>query len=547
MNGRTSVETAHPQRAVNGQAVAWRATSLVLWSVLVLASVYLGRTLSDARGFSPDSWTYYEISTSVFSDPMRVEIVRQFQFQPPYQVSFPPLWPTAIALADAILRQGPATAVWLNLALVSVAALIGGGLFARLGMVSAAGPLLMLGMLAWGPFRAEVASGRSFPLAIVLLLLLTSQMIRRPEPSLGDFAMCGLLLGGLTMARFDWLVPGLLLLAGLALISPRPRLRRVVAGYAVLLLTLAPWIIYSLVRFNRVFASDNSIVALSAQPIYVTDYLPVTPASALDDPGAWLAKLADQAEGTAWTVISSLKEAAVVLIVVTLLSVLTLFRTRLRGWKTKLGYWWQSLRLAFRRAPWRARRLALLGIVLIVQGLLPSLVLGYTDTRYLSGVFLAGLGVALWLPWSALRLAGAAQTWRVVGVVAAVVLALNSGGLASWRYPEPLSWASVAPTELDAKLSACVAGERLIVTGGNETFASRFAAVSESHVGLVAMMPGNWEQLGVDGMHRLLREYRFEKIYVPPGASGSYVDWFFQDPAAQPYRDGCMEGLFDVP
>src|SRR4051794_5984924 len=74
-------------------------------------AVQLGRP-----NFSPDSWSYLELSNTVFSDFYRVNSVRQFERPLDYGNSFPPLWPILIALVRMLAPVGIYAEYLLNLA-----------------------------------------------------------------------------------------------------------------------------------------------------------------------------------------------------------------------------------------------------------------------------------------------------------------------------------------------------------------------------------------------------------------------------------------------
>jgi hypothetical protein len=56
--------------------------------------------------FSPDSWSYYDLSQTVYTDFYHAAVTRAFHEQDGYSRSFPPLWPVLIALVDKAKANG---------------------------------------------------------------------------------------------------------------------------------------------------------------------------------------------------------------------------------------------------------------------------------------------------------------------------------------------------------------------------------------------------------------------------------------------------------
>lgn len=92
------------------------------------------------------------------------------------------------------------------------------------------------------------------------------------------------------MNRFDALLPAAVVGMGLLVASRRPR--AVLAYGAVLLVTVSPWIAYSLLRHHTLFVSDNRLVALTAENIQVADWFATPPATVFTDPARYAGKIA---------------------------------------------------------------------------------------------------------------------------------------------------------------------------------------------------------------------------------------------------------------
>ncbi len=237
---------------------------------VVLFAAIVARAAADAAWppYSPDSWAYVDLAKTLFSDFYRIGHARSW-LTGSYSAAFPPLWPLVIALGQ-LAGLGPLCGLTIGWALVaaSVALLALAGRRAGAGV----GPALVTGaLLVWHPaFAEEVSAGRSLSLTIFLVAALAVSLTStRPA---WRAASAGMLLGLMVMTRFDsllWAVP----IAALMGWRDGPRL----LGLAFLtwLAALSPWILYSMVQFGTVFATDNSWVATSAVAgTFVTDYPP---------------------------------------------------------------------------------------------------------------------------------------------------------------------------------------------------------------------------------------------------------------------------------
>ncbi|MFM8495237.1 MAG: hypothetical protein ACKOEM_06875, partial [Planctomycetia bacterium] len=152
----------------------------------------------------------------------------------------------------------------------------------------AVGAALFLGLVGNREYLVEVVAGRSIPLAVLVFLSAVVVFLADRAPR-RDWLL-GILAGAITLARFDFLLGGIALGIAVAIDSPGRRsaaLARFLVAYVV---TLAPWIAYSLHHFGRVFVSDNARTVLLADPSHVLNYFPEPMPTLFDAPGAWCSK-----------------------------------------------------------------------------------------------------------------------------------------------------------------------------------------------------------------------------------------------------------------
>ena len=475
------------------------------WIALALAPVAVSFALNAfAPPFSPDSWGYFELAHSFAADPYAIGTWRGYASAIPYSSSFPPLWPLLIAGADRLLDLGIHSGYLLTAAVFLAFALVAESTtraaFGRRWLGGASALLLF----AFPPFQVELLAARAIPLQLLLVALLLRVLVSDgPRPLLSAAAL-GALGGAVLMARFD----ALFMAAGLVLATPwllRDWRALPLAALAALAVT-APWVLYSLSHFDRVFATDNALVALSVDPReFVTNFHVVPPLSAGEAPRLWLWKLVLHVPALVGAVLLVMLNALPV-------SVLGVSAVRRHGRSAIVASlceaaWWRQPqgRLSF-----------LLALSLLPVG--AYLITGYFDARYFSApVWLCALAALLALADAARP--GDARLFAICGALALVLATKPSVDVARkegrvWLERPHLAFdpALRDGREFEA-LVACLDPMRpdVAVLFADATTAARFGALS-GHRG--AMLPRNWAALDRAEVAAFLQ--RFDVGYAAP-------------------------------
>lgn len=225
--------------------------------------------------FSQDSWSYYELSRHIWDDFYLINTWRQFHLIGNYGVSFPPLWPTLIAVFNAAHDVGIYAGFIINFIIAAVT-------FKLLRRMSKLwfgekefGSFLFFFLMLTPDYTTALFSAATLPLAILLMLGIL--YLHHKQQSL----FLGIVAGLAVLNRFDFLLPALVLI-----IFARNRAAYVLA----LCLTISPWIFYSLKNFGALWISDNSRTVLSSIPIFVRDYYPNGVPLLWDNPIDWIKK-----------------------------------------------------------------------------------------------------------------------------------------------------------------------------------------------------------------------------------------------------------------
>lgn len=386
LNVSPSPHAVSPTNGVSTSRAFWFAAAVTI--VVFLLGIL-------APYFIVDSWSYLELSNTIFKDFYRYNTLRQFENPSPYSQAFPPLWPVLLALVRKLADLGIYTGYLINFAVcVALLALLM-RLFHRINSSGWVGAACYLSIFAYRPFLVEALGGKTIPLSVTLLagalLILFREQITMPRIS-----MAGLLMGLACLTRFDALPPACFI--GVVFIAHAYRLERrfrrcVAVGaiyFAAFGITLSPLVAYGMTHFGKVFPSDNTRMLTEARGGTVLDYHKAPPASDLvQNPGRWMAGLVFH---KAPKVALGFYEAASESLLPVFMAVVFVV--------------WGATRSPLLPAP--ALRFSVLALILIPVMLLAEVLVGFLDIRYYAGpglllfavlyVVLVSLTADVWSP-----------------------------------------------------------------------------------------------------------------------------------------------------
>lgn len=346
--------------------------------------------------YSVDSWTYYELSKTVFGDDFyRFNTYRSY-FSEEYSASFPLGYPVILAIAHAIFGETPLTALGVNAAIATATWVLIIRLASKVGISPLSGLAIATSLVGCTFYLEETLSGRSIPAAIFFFVgAIYAWFSKRPFVS-------GLLLGFSVLIRFDYLVYALLFHLTIVVLSYKHI--RSIAGMAMgFSLGLSPWIIYSIIHFDRLWVSDNSWIALSALPAYAVDFPAKASVTLLDNPAMWLDRITSNIAPLTLKVIDSAPRfPAFVLLSTFLLYIL----------------------LSNKTVP---RLKVLFFIFIIAASFVPYILTGYSDRRYFSLAFLCASGFMIFFI-ERTHLSNAARAAYNTILFAALLLSVALGG-----------------------------------------------------------------------------------------------------------------------
>jgi hypothetical protein len=276
-----------------------RILTILLWSIfllILLKSILHGM---NTLPFSPDSWSYWELSKTILSDdPYRIHGWRQFQTIVPYSMSFPPLWPLFISIFDRGSLIGPSIMPLLAGTFFFIGVVILETAFRRHFNIKHLGILGGFLLLFYPGFVSEITAGRSIPFAFMLVSAMLYIWLK--SSNWMNTLQLAFFSGLLILTRFDMLP--FVLLFGVAiyikqsfLSSSKGGVKYLLYFYFIVLITISPYILYSMTHFDKIFATDNAMVAKSAYKIFVTAYFVNPLPTIFDEPILWIQRIAGNA------------------------------------------------------------------------------------------------------------------------------------------------------------------------------------------------------------------------------------------------------------
>lgn len=246
--------------------------------------------------FSPDSFSYYDISKTIFSDFYNVSTQRQYIVDTDLGISFPYLFPSLMAIINLCTGLEIYSGTVLNLVITCVSCLFLYKISVKYFNNPYAGTIAALFMLTNSPYLTEMRVSRSIPLAILSVLVLAYYVLDLPKMNTKSCIVAGIAAGAAMSCRFDaFIAAGICLLAVFIFTKKGQKIKSTLKYIGGLLIPTTPWILFSFINFGKLWISDNGgtmwlLVPTIPQRYYSSTY---TPQTIFTDFGEWFSKLFD--------------------------------------------------------------------------------------------------------------------------------------------------------------------------------------------------------------------------------------------------------------
>ncbi len=242
---------------IRGNADDAKHSKIMFFGCTALIVLFI-LTLSKGLPFSPDSYSYYDISKNIFRNFGEISTVRQYVELSDSNLSFPWLYPAMINIVDNMTGFGMFSGVFINMIIAVMTFLFLLKISRRISGSYIPGILTCYMLFTTDAYLDELAAARAVPAAILCAVLVISVFTKWKPYAKKDIFLAGLAAGAGLAIRFDFLAAAGL--TGLLLFPLFKKKAFVMAAFYGLgiLIFASPWIIYSVSHFGTIWASDNA-------------------------------------------------------------------------------------------------------------------------------------------------------------------------------------------------------------------------------------------------------------------------------------------------
>jgi len=225
--------------------------------------------------YSSDSYSYYDMSKSIFSDFGLVSTTRQYMEFTDYGISFPYLYPMIISIFNSLTGFGIFSGTCINVIVALISLYYFLKISIKLAQSTIPGLIVSIVLFFNPDYLGEMIRARAIPLSILCALLIINIVVNAKELTKKKLFLIGLFAGAGIVIRFDFLVISGLLGVVLVFVL-RKNIFKMIPFYIFgLLVFSAPWIIYSFAHFKKLWVSDNSGTMFLINPVNPLNfYLP---------------------------------------------------------------------------------------------------------------------------------------------------------------------------------------------------------------------------------------------------------------------------------
>ena len=212
--------------------------------------------------FSPDSYSYYDISKTFGHDFGLVNTIRQYVFCSDYNCSFPYLYPLLIFVTDTVTGLGIYSGVVVNIVVMIATAIVCLSISRLLVKDEFCGAIAVFLLFINPNYAEEVCMGRAIPLSVFLMYSVVLALV---YIYINDFdsRLLMVLVGGVVglnmMNRMDEISLVAFLFVFLLWFAPQGKKIKTLFFYSIgVIIPCIPWIVYSVFHFGVMLISDNS-------------------------------------------------------------------------------------------------------------------------------------------------------------------------------------------------------------------------------------------------------------------------------------------------
>ena len=228
--------------------------------------------ISIGGAYSPDSLSYYDMSKNIFKNFGYVSTVRQYVIFTDFGISFPYLFPMIIRIFHLFTGFGIFSGTVVNIIAAFISLYFILKISKKICDSSIPGLIAVFVWFSDKDYIYELFAARAVTLSIMCALLIVYIIVQSKKLTWKELFLIGLFAGAGMVIRFDFLVTAGLLGIALILFTKMKSFRLVPFYVLGLLVFTTPWILYSLIHFNKLWISDNMGTFFLIHPIIPQRY-----------------------------------------------------------------------------------------------------------------------------------------------------------------------------------------------------------------------------------------------------------------------------------
>lgn len=322
-----------------------------------------------------DTWQSFDTSKYVFSDFGRMDMIRQHVFNTKYETAFPPLQPFLMALINCLFNFGVFSSVVINFIICFL-------LFYYILKIAHHTKEIFIGLIisAFLMLNPQMVScyvgGSTIPTGILFFVLTAYILItKKNQINIKRIIIVSIISGLGVLNRFDYIPIAIAIGILFVFLDKKLNVKMIMIYFTVFILTISPWILYSMLHFDSFFITDNGRRLINIPDTRPTTFFSTNnPALTLfDNPTLWFKESIKRWFSTIASLFSFISLYTYVKEL--LLIIVILIGTRLI--KIEKGINWHTIKNNI----YKNRVIYILFISLVLQTV-AIILTGYSDSRY---------------------------------------------------------------------------------------------------------------------------------------------------------------------
>lgn len=223
---------------------------ILFFGSILMSILYILLHLTE---YSPDSYSYFDISKTFFNHFGEINVIRQYVIKTKYNISFPYFYPFLIFIFNKITSLDRFSSIVINFYSYIFSILFLIKISKKHTNKYWCGLIVASILSTCQSYLQEIAAGRAIPVYILLSLISIDLFFLENK---NHFFFFGLTIGLMMCTRFDGIMA--LTFVAIYMFFHKKTYKELILFFVGVILVCLPWMIYSFINFNKIWISDNS-------------------------------------------------------------------------------------------------------------------------------------------------------------------------------------------------------------------------------------------------------------------------------------------------